>query len=149
MVRAMAAVDQREYRSNKRHEAHEVGEATLNGHPSREPWFDIENHSETGREYPGLAGFNWEGPHMTFTRLVGESRVWNGPPGRLPDGRCELCLDAELEWHEACLGACNRTGRDELIGKPSRADLAKRRTPAPRDGLKGGTASTDRRRKRA
>lgn len=81
-------------------------------------------------------GFAWEGPRFQFDRLIGESRIWNGPPGRLPDGRCEFCLDSEIETSTLCLG-CERSGRDKQIPRPTGYDLERRRERKRRAHVRG------------
>lgn len=82
-------------------------------------------------------GFGWEGPRFKFDRLVGESRIWNGPPAR-----GDFCHDARLEPGTYCL-CCDRSGRDKEIPKPTGHDLERRRERKRRahvrGRLKGGT----------
>lgn len=108
----------------------------------------------------------WEGPRLRFDRLLGESTVWDGPPGRDAKRRCEFCHSAPLEPHEYCLG-CDKCGRDYMVRKPTRAEMAKRadkKAPPPDEepvtltakgkakrkakGLRGGVGSTDRRKRK-
>jgi|GEM_PF-4775733 len=86
---------------------------------------------------PVSQGNPWEGPRYTFSRLVGESRTWHGRPDK--GSRCTFCNNSKLEPHEYCLG-CDRCGRDEVIPKPTAAELKKRRNRQyrPKPGLKGG-----------
>lgn len=87
-------------------------------------------------------GNAWEGPRLRFTWLVGESRTWDGEPvgpwvAGLPEF-CRICFGAELPGYAYCLG-CDRTGRDDVIGKGSRREEAKGNVPKfkPRGKSKG------------
>lgn len=62
----------------------------------------------------------WEGPRLSFRRLVGEGAIWDGPASEVTP--CPFCGGRPLEPYEACLGCC-RTGRDLEIPGPSREEL--------------------------
>jgi hypothetical protein len=174
MKRALETIDQAFRRREQRRRegawsTKEVNEATLAGSPLGRARFDLEEIAEDPSHRTQLqTGANpWQGPRMGFTRFLGESVIWSGPPQRLADGRCPFCRERPLGLDECCLGPCNRTGKDKIIGVPTRVDLAKRKpreVPAPDDApvttgagakgkgkaktLRGGTGSTDRRKRK-
>ncbi|AGA31660.1 hypothetical protein [Singulisphaera acidiphila] len=176
LKRALETIDQafrrrEQLRREGRWSTKEVNEAILAGSPRGPARFDLDEMADDPAHRTQLwVGANaWEGPRMGFTRFLGESVIWNGPPQRLADGRCPFCLGRELETHECCLGPCHRTGKDILIPSVTRADMAKRKPKQapPADevsvtlsvkckanakrkakSLKGGAGSTDRRRRK-
>jgi hypothetical protein len=96
----------------------------------------------------GGPGNSWEGPRLAFRLLLGTSDVWSGPESLwLWDDAsgawvCRFCSHlSELPASAYCV-ACDRSGLDRVVGKPSGADLAKRtdrgRVYAPTPGVKGG-----------
>lgn len=78
---------------------------------------------------------DWEGPRFEFSLFLGDSEIWQGPE------QADFCRGRKLAKHEYCL-ACNRSGRDNVIPRPSAADLRLRRTAyRPSSKLKGGKES--------
>ena len=75
---------------------------------------------------------SWEGPRFDFLSFLGTRERWDGPEQE------DCCHGRHLEDHEYYL-MCDRSGRDELIPKPTRAD-ARRRVSSyrRRECLKGG-----------
>jgi hypothetical protein len=73
-----------------------------------------------------FVGFAWEGPRFQFGHIIGESRIWNGPP---EPG--EFCGWAELEPGQYCL-CCQRSGKDPAIPRVTRSDVERRKEPEQR-----------------
>lgn len=78
----------------------------------------------------------WQGPRLSFAWLIGESRTWPGPPTPKAGAKCDFCQGRKLPLYAYCL-RCDRCGRDLLIPRPSKVELARIRAPKD-DGLKGG-----------
>jgi hypothetical protein len=79
------------------------------------------------------AGNPWEGPRFQFTLLVGLSAIWRGPAA----GPCPF-HGAALPPEGYCV-ACDASGRDALIPRPTAAELRARAEKVPRPGgLAGG-----------
>ena len=152
-------------RACKKWERKHVDFTTLEG-PDAKRRMDVADDSRrltTGQHNGRADRSQWEGPRLQFERFVGESQVWDGPPGKDARGKCECCHGVELEPAAYCLG-CDKCGRDNLVRKPTRAELAARaekQAPPADDApvghveakgkakpLRGGTASTDKRRKK-
>lgn len=77
----------------------------------------VDGHLPDGK----FVGFSWEGPRLQFTHIIGESRIWSGPPERF-----EFCGGADLNPGQLCL-CCDRSGKDASIPRITRADTERRK----------------------
>lgn len=81
----------------------------------------------------------FEGRRYSFDRLIGVNAIWTGP--RPKTAKCPFCRGADLKLEEYCL-RCDRSGRDAVIGKPSKLELSRMKDPVlhrDRGNLAGGT----------
>lgn len=141
LAQAIAEIDARERRDAKRRKREVcctdlAGKKRRKGDDEREP-LDPEQMSDgvarrvRRRGLLERGGNPWEGPRLTFTRFVGESRTWYHPPRKY-----EFCHGAPLGEDVYCLD-CDRSGKDDLIPTVKRDDL-RRLARMKDDGLKGG-----------
>lgn len=129
---ALETIDQYCRRQDRKWEKQHVAMTDL----SRDGKVTADAGQATASVRQSQLGNPWEGPRYSFSHLLGESRTWNGEP--FVDGYCKFCHQLPLGEETLCLG-CTRSGKDDMVPRPTKADLAKRRPPAPKnDGLKGG-----------
>lgn len=64
---------------------------------------------------------SWEGPRFEFLSFLGTRERWDGPKQK------DCCHGRKLGQHEYCL-MCDRSGLDNQIPKPTKADARRRKS---------------------